>query len=109
MSTRRDGADRQDDCYHSELQAMINVVDGKADSSTLLSSYADAAESYKLVCHSLFIHYSYRLMNRLGRSDWRERGVIRREVGIPILLISRVFEDMIVLSLIHPVYNYVGT
>jgi hypothetical protein len=27
---------------------MINVIDGKADSSTLLSSYADAAESYKL-------------------------------------------------------------
>jgi len=28
---------------------MINVIDGKADSSTLLSSYADAVESYKLV------------------------------------------------------------
>jgi len=43
--------DRQDDCYHSEMQAMINVIDGKADTSTLLSSYADAAESYKLVSH----------------------------------------------------------
>jgi hypothetical protein len=55
MSTNKAGADRQDDCYHSELQAMINVVDGKEDSSTLLSSYADAAESYKLVCRSFFI------------------------------------------------------
>jgi hypothetical protein len=49
MSTFIAGADGQDDCYHSELQAMINVIDGKSDSSTLLSSYADAAESYKLV------------------------------------------------------------
>ena len=97
MSTFIARADQQDDCYHSELQAMINVIDGKADSSTLLSSYADAAESYKLVCRSFFIHYSYRLMDRLGRSDWRERGVIRREVGIPILLILRVSEDMVVL------------
>jgi hypothetical protein len=63
---------------------MINVIDGKADSSTLLSSYADATESYKLVGR-LFSSSAFRLTNRLGRSDWRERGVIRREVGIPIL------------------------
>ena len=74
---------------------MINVIDGKADSSTLLSSYADAAESYKLVSGPLSSSV-FRLIDRLGRSDWRERGVIRREVGIPILPISRVFEDTVV-------------
>jgi hypothetical protein len=39
----------QDDCYHTELQAIIDVIDGEADSSAIKSSYADAAESYKLV------------------------------------------------------------
>jgi hypothetical protein len=57
MSTFIAGADGQDDCYYSELQAMINVIDGKSDSSTLLSSYADAVESYKLVCLSFFTRY----------------------------------------------------
>lgn len=37
-----------DDCYHSEFQAIIDVIDGQADKSVILSSYADAAESYKL-------------------------------------------------------------
>jgi hypothetical protein len=96
MSTFIAGADGQDDCYHSELQAMINVIDGKADSSILLSSYADAAESYKLVS-CLFSSSAFRLTNRPGRSDWREKRVIRREAETLISLISRVSEDMVVL------------
>ena len=35
------------------------------------------------------------LIDRPGRSDWRERGVIRREAEIPISWISRVSEDII--------------
>jgi len=87
---------------------MINVIDGKADSSTLLSSYADAAESYKLVS-DLLSSSVFRLIDRLGRSDWRERGVTRREAETRISLISKAFEAIAVLSLRHPVYSYVGT
>lgn len=38
---------------------MIDVIDGKADSSALLSSYGDAVESYKLVSNSLFTTYTF--------------------------------------------------
>ncbi len=38
-----------DDCYLSEFSALIDVMDGKADSSTILSTFHDAAETYKFV------------------------------------------------------------
>ncbi|RSH87388.1 hypothetical protein EHS25_003297 [Saitozyma podzolica] len=37
-----------DDCYLSEISALVDVVDGKAPQSVILSTYADALESYKL-------------------------------------------------------------
>ncbi|GFZ43959.1 hypothetical protein JCM24511_01679 [Saitozyma sp. JCM 24511] len=37
-----------DDCYLSEISALVDVVDGKAPQSAILSTYADALESYKL-------------------------------------------------------------
>ncbi|WWD17283.1 hypothetical protein CI109_101723 [Kwoniella shandongensis] len=37
-----------DDCYYSEVSNLIDVIDGKADKSIILSSYEDAIESYKL-------------------------------------------------------------
>ncbi|OCF36826.1 hypothetical protein I316_01422 [Kwoniella heveanensis BCC8398] len=37
-----------DDCYLSEVEAIINVVDGKADRSVILSPYEDAIQTYEL-------------------------------------------------------------
>ncbi|WVF71483.1 hypothetical protein IAT40_006289 [Kwoniella sp. CBS 6097] len=37
-----------DDCYLSEVEAIIDVVDGKADKSVILSSYEDAIQTYEL-------------------------------------------------------------
>jgi hypothetical protein len=62
---------------------MVNVIDGQADTSSLLSSYADAVESYKLVSLPGYSRVKDS-WSRLGRSDWRERGVIRPEAEIPI-------------------------
>lgn len=45
----------QDDCYLSEISALVDVVDGKAPQSAILSTYADALESYKLVCRSVSV------------------------------------------------------
>ncbi|ORY33983.1 putative oxidoreductase C terminal-domain-containing protein [Naematelia encephala] len=36
-----------DDCYHSEFATLIDVIDGKADRSVILSPYEDAVETYK--------------------------------------------------------------
>lgn len=40
--------DQQDDCYHSEFSALVDVLEGKIGSEAILSSYADALETYKL-------------------------------------------------------------
>lgn len=37
------------DAYNTELKAMVDVIDGKADRSVIRSSYEDAFETYKLV------------------------------------------------------------
>ncbi|GFZ45750.1 hypothetical protein JCM24511_03479 [Saitozyma sp. JCM 24511] len=36
------------DAYNTELKAMVDVIDGKADRSVIRSSYEDAFETYKL-------------------------------------------------------------
>jgi len=38
-----------DDCYFSEFSAIIDVIDGKADRAAILSTFQDAADTYKLV------------------------------------------------------------
>ena len=40
---------RQDDCYYSEFEALVGLIDGTGSAEAILSSYADAVETYKLV------------------------------------------------------------
>ena len=40
---------RQDDCYYSEFEALVGAIDGIGSAEAILSSYADAVETYKLV------------------------------------------------------------
>ncbi|KAK8864421.1 hypothetical protein IAR55_001669 [Kwoniella newhampshirensis] len=37
-----------DDCYYSEISDLVDVIDGTAEKSVILSSYEDAIESYRL-------------------------------------------------------------
>ncbi|WVR07063.1 hypothetical protein IAU60_004102 [Kwoniella sp. DSM 27419] len=53
-----------DDCYLSEFSAIIDVIDGTADASVILSSYEDAIESYKLTW----------AITRAGEQSWAARG-----------------------------------
>ena len=46
----------EDDCYLHEISAIVDVIDGGADKSVILSSYQDAIETYKLA--SLPAHVS---------------------------------------------------
>lgn len=69
----------QDDCYLSEISALVDVIDGKAPQSAILSTYADALESYKLVCRSLLCTSSPSerdgvLMRRADLGDPERRG-----------------------------------
>lgn len=40
----------QDDCYYSEFEALVGVIDGIKGKEAILSPYEDAVETYRLVC-----------------------------------------------------------
>lgn len=44
----------QDDCYYSEFEALVGVIDGSLHKDRILSDYADAVETYKLVSPSCY-------------------------------------------------------
>jgi len=57
LMVRRPGGHREeridfneDDCYNSEFSTLIDILDGKTGPDAILSSYADALETYKLTC-----------------------------------------------------------
>jgi hypothetical protein len=68
--------DEQDDCYYTELAAIIDVADGKADRSIILSPYEDAIKTYELVSSSRFpiYHWTQRVKTLLQTWAIRKQG-----------------------------------
>ncbi|WWC70175.1 uncharacterized protein I206_104123 [Kwoniella pini CBS 10737] len=58
-----------DDCYYSEIEAMIDVIDGKSDKSVILSPYEDSIKTYEFT-------WAIRLA---GEKNYNARGGINGE------------------------------
>lgn len=72
-------ANRQDDCYFSEISTIVDVIEGRKDKSAILSPFEDAIQSYKLVSTAK----DPRSRKDLGHSMER-----RRELQSPIAMMG---------------------